>query len=84
MLKKKEPNDYRSMIAVGQLSLIFGILGPRIFKLLIPSQASYSAFFMGFIDGFCMVLIVVSIIFHIRGTLMYKKCEVRESGRRHY
>jgi len=84
MLKRKDANDYRSMIAIGQFSLIFGIFGTRIFKLLISSQASNSAFFMGFIDSISVVLLAVSIIFHIRGALLYRKCEVRKSERRHY
>ena len=80
MLTKKQLNDYRFMILIGQISLIFGILGTRIFRMLM-SIAGTSPFLLGFLDGISVVMLVISIVCHVRGMMLRKKCEVRKSDR---
>ena len=84
MLTKKRIHDYRSMITLGQISLILGIFGTRIFRMLISSSESTSQFLLGFMDGISIVLITVSIVLHVRGALLYRKCEVKKSERRNH
>ena len=84
MFSRKKMNDYRFMILIGQLSLIFGIIGTRIFRILISSFGSSSAFFLGFLDGISVVMLMLSIVCHVRGITLYKKCEVRKADRHRF
>ncbi len=71
MLLRNRVNDYRTLLAIGQLSLVAGLVGQRFIH---PA----GDFWQGFVMGFCGVLIGVSIICNTCGLVRWRRA--REAG----
>lgn len=73
-------NDHRTLIAVGQVCLILGVLGSRIVRVVLDKIVfgSGNAFIAGFMDGITVVLLMVSILLSIRGFVLYQRCKAVE------
>ena len=80
-MNKKEMREYRMMINWGQKSLIFGVLGSRLFRFLLVLCGSQSDILFGFMDGITVLMLVISIGLGIRGWYVFQKCKVRNSRR---
>ncbi len=70
LLLMNKINDYKHMIAIGQILMVVGILFSTISLLRVPGIHD---FWLGFLIGLGMTMIVVSVIFNVRGLLMYRK-----------
>lgn len=86
MHRHKKWNDYRTLIAVGQACLIFGVLGSRIVRVVLDKivfrAGSSHAFIAGFMDGITVVLLMVSILLSVRGFILYQRCKAVEPSRK--
>jgi hypothetical protein len=84
MHRHKKWNDYRTLIAVGQACLIFGVLGSRIVRVVLDKVVFRTghAFVAGFMDGITVVLLMVSILLSARGFVLYQKCKTVEMSRK--
>lgn len=72
--------DYQTFIGVGQLTFVLGLLltrlsdNPSVFRYFerVISDSAMVYFLAGFLDGLAIVLIVLSIIFNLRGLTLYR------------
>lgn len=83
MGQNKKWNDYRTLIAVGQVGLIFGIFVSRIVRVVLEkmmSGTSSHVFIAGFMDGITVVLLSVSILLSVRGFVLYQRCKAVEAS----
>ncbi len=76
MISRNTFNNQRTMLAVGQLSLCFGILLSRILGGYwlehILSTESTLDFFRGFLDGISFIFILVSLVCNLRYLTLYR------------
>ena len=86
MLMKKSMTDYRKLMTIGQSCLFVGVLGSRVVRFIVGeillAHSSFSDFFMGFMDGITVVLLCVSIVFNVKGFMLYKECRAEASKQR--
>ena len=79
MYEKKNSADYKKMIAVGQLSLIIGILGIRVLGglILIHISGIDNTLIHGFIEGLTLLFVGLSLFYTAEGLFLNKKCTVK-------
>ena len=78
--------DYRRVLAIGQSCLLVGVFGSRLVRFVVGeillTNSPLSDLFMGFMDGITAVLVCISIVFSVRGYMLYKECRADASSRR--
>ena len=81
-MSKKKDRDYRMFMVVGQSCLIFGVLGARLVRMVIGdvvlAGSAYTRFFLVFMDGITVILLVVALVFTMKGLRLYKKCRAKK------
>ena len=66
----KRITDYRQLVAVGQLTLVIGILFNNFDRF---GWVTMSDFVKGFCHGFGLTILIVSAVFNLWGMVMYRR-----------